>query len=91
MSSARSSRDLDSSGLPGPDHAVRGLAGAAAVPGTLTGAGQADRIVNGYTTWNLFELLGVRPLVGRTFRSDDAITIHPGVSRTPILICHRAR
>ena len=48
-----------------------------AVPGTLTGAGQAERITNGYTTWNLFELLGVRPLYGRTFRKDDAITIDP--------------
>src|SRR5262245_44021172 len=54
-----------------------GFAGAVAVAGTLTGAGQAERIVNGYTTWNLFELLGVRPLVGRTFRKEDAITIDP--------------
>ena len=54
-----------------------GFAGAAAVPGTLTGSGQAERIMNGYTTWNLFELLGVRPLLGRTFRKDDAITIDP--------------
>src|SRR5262245_36208882 len=60
-----------------------GFAGAAAVPGTLTGAGQAERIVNGYTTWNLFELLGVRPLVGRTFRSDDAIIIDPKVFANP--------
>ena len=60
-----------------------GFAGAAAVPGTLTGDGQAERIVNGYTTWNLFELLGVRPLVGRTFRSDDAITIDPKVFANP--------
>jgi putative ABC transport system permease protein len=54
-----------------------GFAGAAAVPGTLTGAGQAERIMNGYTTWNLFELLGVTPLHGRTFRKEDAITIDP--------------
>jgi putative ABC transport system permease protein len=60
-----------------------GFAGAAAVPGTLTGAGQAERIVNGYTTWNLFEVLGVQPLVGRTFRSDDAITIDPKVFANP--------
>ena len=54
-----------------------GFAGAAAVPGTLTGAGQAERIMNGYTTWNLFDLLGVKPLHGRTFRKEDAITIDP--------------
>src|SRR4029450_3666326 len=50
---------------------VEGFAGAAAVPGTLTGSGQAERIMNGYTTWNLFELLGVPPLLGRNFRKDD--------------------
>jgi predicted permease len=54
-----------------------GFAGAVAIAGTLTGAGQAERITNGYTTWNLFELLGVRPLLGRTFRKEDAITIDP--------------
>jgi putative ABC transport system permease protein len=54
-----------------------GFAGAAAIPGTLTGAGQPERITNGYTTWNLFEVLGVRPYLGRTFRKDDAITIDP--------------
>jgi putative ABC transport system permease protein len=54
-----------------------GFAGAAAVPGTLTGSGQAERIMNGYTTWNMFELLGVRPHLGRTFRKDDAFRIDP--------------
>jgi putative ABC transport system permease protein len=54
-----------------------GFAGAMALPGTLTGGGQAERITNGYATWNLFELLGVRPHLGRTFRRDDAITIDP--------------
>jgi putative ABC transport system permease protein len=54
-----------------------GFAGAVAVPGTLTGAGPAERIMNGYTTWNLFDLLGVRPVLGRTFKRDDAITIDP--------------
>jgi putative ABC transport system permease protein len=54
-----------------------GFAGAAAIPGTLTGSGQAERIMNGYTTWNMFELLGVRPHLGRTFRKDDAFRIDP--------------
>jgi putative ABC transport system permease protein len=60
-----------------------GFAGAAAVPGTLTGSGQAERIMNGYTTWNLFELLGVPPLLGRTFRKDDAFTIDPKAFANP--------
>src|SRR4029453_8557571 len=54
-----------------------GFAGAAAVPGTLTGSGQAERIMNGYTTWNMFELLGVRPHLGRTFQKDEPFRIHP--------------
>jgi hypothetical protein len=39
--------------------------------------------MNGYTTWNLFELLGVKPHLGRTFRKDDAITIDPTVFANP--------
>ena len=68
-----------------------GFAGAVAVPGTLTGGGQAERITNGYTTWNLFELLGVRPLLGRTFRKEDAITIDPKQFANPNPTCRRAR
>jgi putative ABC transport system permease protein len=77
--------NVERSLVSGPDFAdyqklttrFEGFAGAAAVPGTLTGSGQAERITNGYTTWNLFELLGVRPHIGRTFRKEDAITIDP--------------
>ena len=77
MSSARSYRDPIFGDYQTQTTRFEGFAGAVAVPGTLTGAGQAERITNGYTTWNLFELLGVRPLLGRTFRKDDAITIDP--------------
>ena len=77
MSSARSYRDPIFRDYQTQTTRFEGFAGAVAVPGTLTGAGQAERITNGYTTWNLFELLGVRPIHGRTFRKDDAITIDP--------------
>jgi putative ABC transport system permease protein len=60
-----------------------GFAGAVAVAGTLTGTGQAERIMNGYATWNLFELLGVQPVLGRTFRKEDAITIDPKQFASP--------
>ena len=54
-----------------------GFAGAVALPGTLTGDGQAEQIMNAYTTWNMFQLLGVRAMLGRTFVSEDAFTIDP--------------
>jgi predicted permease len=60
-----------------------GLAGAAAVPGTLTGDGPPERITNAYVTWNLFDLLGVRPVVGRTHRREDAFSIDPKMFGSP--------
>jgi putative ABC transport system permease protein len=60
-----------------------GLAGAAALPGTLTGDGPPERITNAYVTWNLFELLGVRPALGRTHRREDAFAIDPSVFGNP--------
>src|SRR5262245_5427058 len=77
--------NVERSLVSGPDFAdyqkqttrFEGFAGAAAVAGTLTGAGQAERITIGYTTSNLFDLLGVRPGLGRSVRKEDAITIDP--------------
>jgi hypothetical protein len=43
----------------------QGFAGAVAVPGTLTGDGPPERITNAYVTWNLLDLLGVKPVRGR--------------------------
>ena len=54
-----------------------GFAGAVAIPGTITGDGPPERITNAYVTWNLLELLGVRPALGRTHRRDDAFSIDP--------------
>ena len=54
-----------------------GFAGAVALPGTLTGEGPAERIMNAYTTWNLFQLLGIRPMLGRDFVAEDAFSIDP--------------
>lgn len=60
-----------------------GLAAAAAIPGTLTGDGPPERITNAYVTWNLLELLGVRPALGRTHRREDAFSIDPSVFGNP--------
>lgn len=54
-----------------------GFAGAAAVAGTLTGDGPAEQITNAYVTWNLLNLLGVRPLLGRSHIAEDAFPIDP--------------
>jgi putative ABC transport system permease protein len=54
-----------------------GFAGAMALPGTITGDGLPERITNAYVTWNMLELLGVRPILGRTHRAEDAFPIDP--------------
>jgi len=55
----------------------KGFAGAMALPGTITGDGPPERITNAYVTWNMLDLLGVRPILGRTHRADDAFPIDP--------------
>jgi putative ABC transport system permease protein len=37
----------------------------------LTGRGDAEQIVAERVTWNLFEVLGVKPVAGRAFRADE--------------------
>ncbi len=55
----------------------QGFAAAAALPGTLTGDGPPERITNAYVTWNLLDLIGVHPILGRTHRAEDAFPIDP--------------
>lgn len=78
--------NVDRSLVSGPDLAdyqrearsFEGFAGAAALPGTLTGeGGPAEQVMNGYATWNLFRLLGVTPVIGRDFEESDAFAIDP--------------
>jgi putative ABC transport system permease protein len=61
-----------------------GFAGAMAIAGALTGDdGPPEQIMNGYATWNLFELLGVKPILGRNPSEDDAFTIDPQAFGSP--------
>jgi len=60
-----------------------GFAGAVAMNGTLTGEGPAEQITTGYTTWNLFRLLGVTPLVGRDFTEEDPFPVDPEMFGNP--------
>jgi putative ABC transport system permease protein len=49
---------------------------------TLTGAGEAERMSVTYAWADFFEVLGVPPLLGRTFRTDEN---QPGKDRVTIL------
>ncbi|GMV03948.1 MAG: hypothetical protein AMXMBFR53_02300 [Gemmatimonadota bacterium] len=60
-----------------------GFAGAMAIPGTLTGDGPAEQIITAYSTWNIFQVLGVRPHLGRIFAADDAIYVDPEMFGAP--------
>ncbi|NNF14838.1 MAG: ABC transporter permease [Gemmatimonadetes bacterium] len=59
------------------------FAGAMGMAGTLTGEGPAEQIMVGYATWNLFDVLGVTPLLGRSFAADDAFPIDPSAFGGP--------
>ncbi|HEV2183182.1 MAG TPA: ABC transporter permease, partial [Candidatus Acidoferrales bacterium] len=48
----------------------------------LTGAGEPEQVWGGRVSANFFDLLGVRPLVGRTFRPDEE---QPGHDRVVII------
>ena len=48
-----------------------GLAGAFAVAGTLTGEGRAEQVMSAWITPNLFQVLGVAPMLGRDFEVED--------------------
>jgi putative ABC transport system permease protein len=38
---------------------------------TLTGGGEPERVDGAWVSWNLFDLLGVQPVLGRTFRPEE--------------------
>ncbi len=60
-----------------------GFAGAVAVTGALTGEGRAEEITVAYTTANIFQILGVAPLLGRDFEPADEAPIDPDLFLDP--------
>ncbi len=60
-----------------------GFAGAVAIKGAITGEGRAEEITVGYTTANLFQILGVPPLIGRDFEPADEAPIDPEIFLDP--------
>ena len=55
----------------------QGFAAAVAIAGTLTGDGPPERITNAYVSFNTLDLLGVRPILGRTHRAEDEFPMDP--------------
>jgi putative ABC transport system permease protein len=60
-----------------------GFAGAIAVEATITGEERPEQVMVGWTTVNLFEVLGVRLFMGRDFEPADATPIDPKVFLDP--------
>ena len=52
-----------------------GFAGAFAIAGTLTGEGPAEEVISAWITPNLFQVLGVAPMLGRDFEVEDEAPI----------------
>jgi putative ABC transport system permease protein len=61
----------------------QGFAGAIAVEATLTGEERPEQVMVGWSTENLFKLLGVRPFMGRDFEPADGTPIDPKVFMDP--------
>jgi putative ABC transport system permease protein len=59
-----------------------GLAGFIRFDANLAGSGDPERVPVGYTTGNLFSLLGTRPLVGRSLLESDSA---PGAADVVVL------
>ena len=61
-----------------------GFAGAFALNATITGDGtQAEEVMVGWTTANLFEVLGVHPILGRDFDAEDEAPLDPELFSDP--------
>ena len=81
-----STADVGRSLISGPDYfdyqdrttMFEDFAGAFALNGTLTSEGGAQQLMMGWSTANLFKVLGVAPILGRDFSPEDAIPIDPG-------------
>jgi putative ABC transport system permease protein len=60
-----------------------GFAGAVAQTAAITGEGRAEEITVGYSTANLFDILGVAPFMGRAFEPADEAPIDPALFLDP--------
>ncbi|MEO7987573.1 MAG: ABC transporter permease, partial [Gemmatimonadales bacterium] len=60
------------------NHSLQGLAEYHSMPFILLGRGEPRRVQSGVVSANFFDLMGVRPLLGRTFRpGEDALGVAP--------------
>jgi predicted permease len=51
---------------------LAGVVGADAGDTQLTGTGEPERVTSSPVTWNFFTLLGVKPMIGRSFTEDES-------------------
>jgi putative ABC transport system permease protein len=61
---------------------VSALAAYTAEPFTVKGAGAAERLTGARVSYNLMDVLGTRPIMGRTFRSDEDV---PNAERVVVI------
>ncbi len=59
------------------------FAGAIAIEGTITGEERPEQVMVGWSTVNFFQVLGIRPFMGRDFEPDDGIPIDRQVFLDP--------
>ena len=59
------------------------FAGAIAVEATITGEDRPQQVIVGWSTHNLFQVLGVRPFLGRDFEPADGTPIDPQLFMDP--------
>ena len=52
-------------------HTLDGVVEYHNMPFILLGGTEPERVVTGVVSWNFFDVLGVKPLLGRSFRPDD--------------------
>jgi putative ABC transport system permease protein len=52
---------------------------------TLSGEGEAERVVGIGATWNYFQVLGVAPILGRTYQADED---RPGAAAPVAVVSH---
>lgn len=60
-----------------------GFAGAGATTAAITGEGRAEEITVAFTTANIFDILGVSPIVGRNFEPADEAPLDPALFTDP--------
>lgn len=60
-----------------------GFAGAVAITAAITGEGRAEEVTVAWATANIFQILGVKPILGRDFEPADEAPVDPDLFLDP--------